>query len=95
MARQPSTDRNGNPFSESLKDQVWAKAKNGKDICGRQIIKEHYGRTDVVTGWEIDHIKPVAKGGGDEISNLQPLQWKTNRLKSDSLMGEIEYCKLE
>ena len=33
--------------------------------------------------WEIDHIRPVAHGGGDELTNLQPLQWKNNRHKGD------------
>ena len=35
------------------------------------------------TGWEIDHIKPVARGGSDDLSNLQPLYWETNRNKGD------------
>ena len=36
-------------------------------------------------GWEIDHIKPVSKGGTDNLSNLQPLYWENNRSKGDKL----------
>jgi 5-methylcytosine-specific restriction endonuclease McrA len=41
-------------------------------------------------GWEIDHIYPEALGGSDRLDNLQPLQWKNNRNKRDSL--ESHYC---
>jgi len=47
----------------------------------------------VILFLEIDHIKPVAKGGGDELENLQPLYWKTNRAKSDSWpVTSRDYC---
>ena len=54
-----------------------------KDTCGDWIDFAKYGDlTD--RGWEIDHIKPVAAGGGDTLDNLQPLYWRTNRTKGDT-----------
>ena len=32
-------------------------------------------------GWKIEHIKPVSKGGTDDINNLKPLHWKNNGKK--------------
>jgi 5-methylcytosine-specific restriction endonuclease McrA len=43
-----------------------------------------HGQT-VEYGWEVDHIIPVSRGGGDELPNLQPLQWENNRQKADDL----------
>ena len=93
MARQPNTDTQGRPFSESTVNQAWNKGgaipnydpqTMRYDACGKIILRSHYGKADSEYGWEVDHIKPVAKGGGDELSNLQPLYWKTNRIKGDT-----------
>ena len=57
---------------------------------------EDYGNTSSKHGWEVDHIKPVSKGGTDDLSNLQPLQWDNNRKKSDTyLMCSQSYCGVE
>lgn len=94
MARNYGTDRNGGHWSEETKRAVWNKAIivsgvdsnfKRKDLCGAWIEWLKYGQTDSNgSGWEIDHIKPVSHGGGDEISNLQPLQWENNRKKGDN-----------
>jgi hypothetical protein len=52
-----------------------------KDQCKAWIGGPHYGNRQSQYGWEIDHIKPESEGGGDELSNLCPLQWKNNASK--------------
>jgi CRISPR/Cas system Type II protein with McrA/HNH and RuvC-like nuclease domain len=59
-----------------------------KDACGHEIDYSAYGDTNSRYGWEIDHIRPVARNGSDDISNLQPLYWETNRNKADTYPWE-------
>lgn len=90
--RSSNTRVGGGAFSSSEIDAVWKKGRivTGKDpdtfrtdSCGALMRRDHYGDTSSSTGWEVDHIKPVAAGGGDELANLQPLQWENNRHKGD------------
>jgi hypothetical protein len=90
MARFPNTDASGKPFDGATIEAVWNKAEISRehpplrvDSFGSLIWKEGYGNTSSKVGWEIDHILPVAQGGGDQLENLQPLQWENNRRKAD------------
>lgn len=74
-------------FSDAKVQEVWAKGllvpgvapdEWRKDACGAWITRDQYGNHDSLYGWDIDHIKPVSEGGGDELWNLRPLQWENN-----------------
>jgi hypothetical protein len=97
--RKHGSTRTGGPFPLSVIEAVWRKATavwgvnpaiRRKDSCGAWIDRANYGDTTANgTGWEIDHVLPVSKGGSDDVSNLQPLQWQNNRAKSDGPLACI------
>ena len=78
--------------NEPTKTPVWAKGREiprydksvwRHDICGAVMKYSEHGNTNSEHGWEIDHIHPTALGGKTTWENLQPLNWKNNRAKSD------------
>jgi len=92
MARQQNTNRNGGAWTPLQINSVWQKGIEihglnkdiwRKDKCGFKMKFQEHGNRKSSEGWEIDHIKAVANGGGDEILNLQPLNWNNNVSKSD------------
>jgi hypothetical protein len=79
-------------FSEEVIQKVWEKGtviQNNdpnvwrKDQCGAWINRSVRGDTarDSMYGWEIHHVNP---NGGDDISNLIPLQWENNLATGDT-----------
>ncbi len=76
-------------WTHEQKSAVWAKARViagvdpdvwRQDVCSAWIGWQFYGDRGSQYGWEIDHIVP---NGGDQLSNLRPLQWENNVSKSD------------
>ena len=77
--------------SKRKQNAVWKKASripgknpktHRKDRYGNPIFRNSYGK-DSPMGWQMDHIIPKSKGGGDTISNLQALQTAANRKKGN------------
>lgn len=80
-------------------NKAWGNAKiiRGKnsdthrqDPYGNTIYKDSYGKSSDM-GWEVDHIKPVKKGGSDATRNLQALNTSVNRSKGDSLVKKSRH----
>jgi len=72
------------PFTEEKIQQVWEKGTRvpdnnpnvrRKDAAKAWIRREEHGNRNSKEGWEIHHIEP---DGGDDLSNLRPLQWQNN-----------------
>ena len=67
------------------------KSRYRKDACGAWIIRNKYGDTDSLYGWQVDHIVPQSflrdKGFSesmiDNSLNLRALQHENNDSKSD------------
>jgi hypothetical protein len=80
-------------MDEELIQKVWEKGRVianynpdlfRQDVAGAWMIREQYGNTDSMFGWQIDHIYPRALGGTDALFNLRPMQWMNNRSKGDN-----------
>ncbi len=94
MSRKPNTTKIGGSWSQLTIILVWSKAqtiigqepsKYRMDKCGYTIEFSKHGDRNSDFGWEIDHINPISNDGGDELDNLQPINWKNNLAKSDLL----------
>jgi len=89
--RRRGTNEKGHRFDQERVQEVWEHGKKipGKDPdlfrrdeAGNVIYGPSYGK-DSDMGWEVDHKKPIDKGGTDNLRNLQPLQSDENKEKSN------------
>ena len=80
---------------EKFRATVWGKADAipredasyvRQDMLGNTIRYSHYGSRDSDEGWEFHHIIAKSKGGGDELDNLIPLQWRENVRVGDDMI---------
>ncbi len=86
MYRHRNTDVNGNPFAPAVVQAVWDKTESNPehaplkmDAFGNLIWRQAFGNTSSKLGWEIHHRLPVEQGGGDDLDNLEAVQWDNHR----------------
>lgn len=94
MSRKSNTTASGQVWTSEQIKVVWQKgraiqdfdaAKFRMDKCTQIMEFSSFGDRNAPYGWEIDHINPVSNGGDDDITNLQPLNWKNNASKAERL----------
>lgn len=86
------------PFTSDTIQNIWNKATivEGfdpnifrKDPCGAWIVRNKYGKTDNLYGWQIDHVYPKSMGGDEDIRNLRAMHWRNNESKGDDYPSYI------
>jgi|SRR5260221_1339 hypothetical protein len=84
----------GSPSDEGRKLAAWNNVPclpglglvtEKRDCDGRIIRWSEYGSYSEC-GWQIDHVRPAALGGGDHVSNLRARHWRGN-CNAGSLLG--------
>ena len=78
----------GNNLSTNA-TKAWARAhgdaSKAEDVCGATISKDRYRQFDHKEGWDVDHIIPLGRSGGNQSTNLRPMQRQNNIAKGNAL----------
>jgi 5-methylcytosine-specific restriction endonuclease McrA len=59
--------------------------------CGKKLAWKNYGLLGKRGAWEVDHSRPLARGGTDYLRNLVSSCIECNRSKGDLTTKECEY----
>ncbi len=87
--------------TKEQQEKAWNNAKTirGKDPdiyrqdpYGNTMCKTSYGKASPM-GWDVDHIKPVSRGGSDTTRNQQALSASVNRSKGNTLVKRSRHSK--
>ena len=77
-------------FPEDKLDKIYWKTSGKCRCCGKQLVREHYGKDNLDGAWEVDHAIPVSRGGTDNIENLWPMCPECNQRKGDQTWNEFK-----
>jgi len=58
--------------------------------CGKQLAWQNYGMVGKRGAWEVDHSRPLSRGGTDYLRNLVPACIECNRSKRNLSSREFE-----
>ena len=71
------------PWDEDTINDVYDKNDSCCWHCGKKLSFSNYGKFGKKGAWEIDHSRPLAQGGTDNLNNLVPACISCNRSKQD------------
>ena len=57
--------------------------------CRKKLALTNYGKRGKKGAWEVDHGKPISRGGTNHLNNLHPSCVRCNREKGDMTTAEF------
>jgi len=70
-------------INEETRSDVFEKTNGKCQYCGKTLTYENRLRAGRAA-WEVEHMRPRAKGGADHLNNLVPACWECNMSKGTS-----------
>lgn len=77
-------------YSEERLTQIYDYGGGECACCGKELTYSNYAKFGRRGAWEVDHRRPISRGGSENLRNLQPMCIPCNRMKSDQ--GHCTAC---